>query len=156
MIKFYDIDENYIKFLKTIDTKIPDIDYDSHNKFVCGVVFSIDDIDYYAPVSHFNKEQKTNFPIYNKGKIIATIRFCFMFPVPSDVLTLKDFSEVAKIDKEYANLLNTEYFYCKSHTDEIIKKARSVYAIGCNKKHFLNQNCCDFKKLEKHYTEYKK
>ena len=155
MIKFYDVDVNYINFLKTIDNQIPNINYDSHSKFVCGVVLSINGVNYYAPVSHFNKAQKTNFPIYDKGQIIATIRFCFMFPVVNGVLTLKDFKEVAKTDKSYADLLNTEYTYCKTHLDDILKKANSVYSIGCNKDHFLNHTCCDFKKLEAHYLKYK-
>ena len=38
MIKFYDIDENYVKFLQKIDRQIPNIHYSTNNKFVCGVV----------------------------------------------------------------------------------------------------------------------
>lgn len=38
---------------------------------------------------------------------------------------------------------------------DIKAKALSVYKIGCNKKHRLNYICCDFKKLEEHYMEYK-
>lgn len=38
MLKFYDIDEKYIQFLKTIDSQVPDVKYESNNKFVCGVM----------------------------------------------------------------------------------------------------------------------
>lgn len=154
MIKFYDVDKNYINFLRSIDRQIPKFDYSTHDKFVCGIVLSVGDVNYYAPISHFNKQQKTNFPIYDKGSIISTVRFCFMFPVPSDVLTIKDFKAIAKTDVHYADLLNTEYNYCKSHIDDLLKKANDVYRIGCNKNHFLNHTCCDFKKLEKEYTNY--
>ena len=154
MFKFYDADKGYIDFLKTIDNKIPNIEYGTHNKFVCGIVLSINGINYYAPVSHFNKPQKTNFPIRHKGNIIASIRFCFMFPVISGVLTEKDFGEIAKTDKPYADLLSAEYSYCKMHLEDILKRANKVYDIGCNKSHFLNHTCCDFKKLEKFYLKY--
>ena len=52
MLKFYDIDENYIQFLKTIDRQVPDVKYDSNNKFLCGVVLEINGVKYYAPISH--------------------------------------------------------------------------------------------------------
>lgn len=41
MFRFYDIDTNYIKFLKKIDKQVPDIKYTTTNKFVCGVVLDI-------------------------------------------------------------------------------------------------------------------
>ena len=33
-LKFYNIDINYIKYLKQFDSKIPNIEYENHNKFV--------------------------------------------------------------------------------------------------------------------------
>lgn len=33
MLKFYDIDENYVKYLQSIDRQIPNISYDTNNKF---------------------------------------------------------------------------------------------------------------------------
>ena len=45
MIEFYDIDENYINFLKTFDKQVPNVTYDSNNKFVCGVVLNVNNID---------------------------------------------------------------------------------------------------------------
>ncbi|MBR3295315.1 MAG: type III toxin-antitoxin system ToxN/AbiQ family toxin [Clostridia bacterium] len=38
MIKFYSVDENYIDTLKTVDKQVPNIKYDSNNKFFCGIV----------------------------------------------------------------------------------------------------------------------
>lgn len=154
MIKFYDVDKNYINFLRRIDRQIPDLEYDSHDKFVCGIVLNIGEVNYYAPISHFNIPQKTNFPIYDKGRVISTVRFCFMFPADSIVLSEKNFNKIAQIDQNYANLLNTEYEYCKNNLNELLKRANSVYKIGCNKNHFLNYTCCDFKKLENEYIKY--
>ena len=58
-----------------------------------------------------------------------------MFPAPDNVLTEIKFKEIAKHDAKYANLLQTEYTYCKSQLTEIYNKANSVYKIGCNKNH---------------------
>lgn len=42
----------------------------------------------------------------------------------------------------------------KNNLNELLKRANSVYKIGCNKNHFLNYTCCDFKKLENEYIKY--
>lgn len=154
MIAFYDIDEEYIKFLKSYDKQVPDIKYESNNKFVCGIVLSINGIDYYAPISHLNKKQQTNMVIYDNGRPISTIRFSFMFPALPKSLVKKDFDEIAKTNFQYADLLRAEYSYCSKHEEEIREKAQKVYDIGCNKNHRLNYTCCDFKLLEEHYKEF--
>ena len=155
MLSFYDVDQNYVAFLRKTDKKVPNIQYNSNNKFVCGIVLSINGINYYAPVSHFNKKQQTNFLIYNKDNLpIASVRFSFMFPAKPKVLTKKNFNQIAKINKPYADLLSTEWSYCSAHINVLKAKAMSVYKIGCNKQHILNYTCCDFLKLEKIYANY--
>lgn len=155
MLKFYDIDEKYIKFLKTIDKQVPNVKYDSNNKFVCGVVLNINGVKYYAPISHKTEKQQTSLQIFDNGIPISTIRFSFMIPAFDEVLIQKNFKDISKINQSYASLLQAEYSYCSSHENDIKHKALSVYNIGCNKKHRLNYTCCDFKKLEEHYLEYK-
>ena len=51
MLGFYNIDESYIKYLQGFDAKVPNIGYTAHNKFVCGVVLKINNLDYYVPLS---------------------------------------------------------------------------------------------------------
>lgn len=154
MIKFYDVDKNYVNYLRSLDSQVPELDYLTHDKFVCGIALNVNGIEYYAPISHFNQPQRTNLPIYDKGKIIATIRFCFMFPAKHSELIQKDFKMISTVDPEYANLLNTEYLYCKNNEAELHKKALSVHKIGINKNHPFNYTCCDFKKLEQNYMKY--
>ena len=154
MIKFYDVDKNYINFLKTIDSQIPNIEYEGNNKFVCGIVLTINNINYYAPISHMINRQRTNIQITENGRVLSTIRFSFMFPAMENVLTVKDFSVIAQNNQQYADLLSAEYRFCRTHEAEIYNKALQVYKIGCNKNHVLNYTCCDFKKLEEHYLEY--
>ena len=155
VLKFYDIDKDYINFLKTIDKQVPNIEYASNNKFVCGIVLDINNVKYYAPISHKTEKQQTNLQIFDHGIPISTIRFSFMIPAFDEVLTFKNFKAIAKVDPHYAALLHAEHSYCSSHQDKIRSKALAVYNIGCNKNHRLNYTCCDFKELEKHYLEYK-
>ena len=154
MLRFYDIDVRYANYLRTIDSHIPNFEYDTHSKFVCGVVLNIDGIKYYAPISHNTNSARTSLLIYDNGNPIASIRFSFMFPAFDAVITEKNFASEASVDRNYANLLAKEYAYCNAHKDDIFKKARYVYSIGCNRNHYLSSVCCDFKNLEAAYLSY--
>ena len=52
MIRFYYIDTEYIKYLQQMEPRVPNIQYSEHDKFVCGIVLKIHDMEYYAPISH--------------------------------------------------------------------------------------------------------
>ena len=151
--KFYEVDKDYVAFLKTKDDKIPDISYTTNDKFICGVLFEINDMKYYAPVSSFNKAQKSNILIKSsKGRITSSIRFSFMFPVPDEMLQVKDFS---KEKDHYKRLLLEELTYCNKNAEKIINKAKYIYRVVTEEKNELMQtNCCNFKSLEKACIEY--
>lgn len=147
------LNEKYVKYLQSIDRQIPNISYDSNNKFICGIVLDINGFNYYAPISSNRQKQRTNLPILDKhNRVVATIRFCFMFPVPLSVLTEMNFKLINSTDSKYADLLSIEYNYCTLSEARILAKAKSVYEIGCNKAHKFNYTCCDFKLLEKIIT----
>ena len=68
-LKFYEVDSEYIKYLKENgDDKIPNIDYEKHKKFFCGIVLTINNFNYFAPVSSYNKKAHTVFLIMDKDK----------------------------------------------------------------------------------------
>ena len=51
-LSLYYIDEKYINFLNKIDNKVPQKqNYYKNRKFFCGVVLSVGDNKYFAPVS---------------------------------------------------------------------------------------------------------
>ena len=62
-LNFYTVDQVYVDELQAIEPKVPNVQYEKHNKFVCGILFRIHGFDYFAPVSSFTKQQKTNFII---------------------------------------------------------------------------------------------
>ena len=144
-LKFYDIHKKYISYLKKFDHQIPEIEYDNNSKFFCGIVLEINGFNYYAPITSFNKQQRTNFVILDKGRPISSIRFSFMVPASEPFITLTDFSSKPQ---KYKDLVNAEVKYCNQNITAIYKKAKEVYKIGINKKHPLNHTCCDFKLLE--------
>jgi protein AbiQ len=150
-LKFYDIDENYINYLKTFDRQVPNVHYNKFNKFFCGIVLQVGQYDYFAPITSLTKQQRTNFLIYDKGRAISSIRFSFMIPAFPEVLILKDFN---KQPQSYRDLLNAEIKYCNQSVDKIYKKAKQVYKIGTNRNHPLSYTCCDFNLLEQKSVGY--
>ena len=157
-LKFYEVDSEYIKYLKENgDEKIPNIDYKKHKKFFCGIVLTINNFNYFAPVSSYNKKVHTSFLIMdkdketNKLKPISSLRFSFMFPCPIEYLSQKDFS---KENEKYRNLLRKELRYCNKNREKIKKLANEVYKLGLKEETRKKFNICDFKKLEETYFRY--
>lgn len=157
-LKFYEVDMEYIKYLKENgDDKIPNIEYSKHKKFFCGIVLTINNFNYFAPVSSYTRKVRTSFLIKDKNKenkqlmAISSLRFSFMFPCPIEYLNQKDFS---KEDTKYQILLRKELHYCNINREKIKKLANEVYKLGLNEETRNKFNICDFKKLEEKCLEY--
>ncbi|MDY3368006.1 type III toxin-antitoxin system ToxN/AbiQ family toxin [Zhenhengia yiwuensis] len=159
-LKFYDVNKKYLDYLRAVDSQVPHQTYEKNAKFFIGIVLDIDGKNYFAPVSSYNKKDRTNLIIKSenkktgKTKDISSIRFSFMIPVPESELIVKDIN--AEPDEKYKNLLRDEYRFCTKHKQEIADLANTVYGWGTDTKHWLNHCCCDFKKLEQAMEEYMK
>ena len=147
--KFYEIDKDYIKYLKIFDDKVPNVEYDTNNKFLCGIIFKKNDFYFFVPVSSFKIKQQTNFLIKNDNNVVGSLRFCFMIPIPisqfKKILWEKDFE---KENEKYKNLLNKELQFVNSNKIEIIEHAKRVYNLANKQIAFYTKNCCNFALLE--------
>ncbi|VYU68152.1 type III toxin-antitoxin system ToxN/AbiQ family toxin [Clostridium butyricum] len=166
-LKFYTVDKKYLDFLQAKEkeergfTKVPNHDYDTNEKFVCGVVFDINNRKYYAPVSSYKKKQDENILIKDKhGDVKSSIRFNYMFPVPDEYLKYKDFNiKPDGVDNEKylkdKSLWEIEYDFCKKNETKILNKAKQTYKKVTKKlKPSLIENSCDFILLERAMDEY--
>ena len=149
-ISFYYVDDEYIKYLKNVEiaergfTTIPNMEYHVHDKFVYGIVMTINYVDYYVPFSHYDKQQEDNILIivdyHKKKKVAGSLRFNYMFPVPKRCLTPVDFSVFEK-DREI--LLRKEYKSCLSMLSRIQKRAIKTYnrVIEGNDDELIKNSC---------------
>lgn len=147
-LNFYSVDPGYVTELQAVDPKVPNIHYETHEKFACGVLFEIEGHEYFAPISSFKRQQRTNFIIKNsKGRPVGCIRFSFMFPIPKDLQAIKDFSAE---DQKRKRLLIEELAYCNKHARRIKSKALHVYRTATSGENaHMAAVCCDFKALER-------
>lgn len=158
MLKFYEVDAGYIEYLRKYgDDKIPNINYEKHKKFFCGIVLNINEFNYFAPVSSYNQKRHTTFLIMDKDrqsgtlKAISSLRFSFMFPCPMKYLKIKDFS---KEENKYRILLRKELQYCNANVEKIYKLANDIYKLGLKENTRKKFNICDFRKLEEICMQY--
>ena len=159
---FYYANEDYVDFLQTYEkdkrgfTRVPNIKYNTHKKFIFGSVLTINDFKYYVPISSKIKKGEGNLLIRtddNGRNIKGTMRFLFMFPIPDNMISLLKINEVADI--RYKALLQKEYEFCKKNSKAITKKALNVYKkVTSGKFETLSHSSCDFKILEDAYAEF--
>lgn len=158
-LKFYTVDESYLDYLRENgDKKVPKHDYENV-KFYTGVVFEINNYSYFAPISSFKVQQKTNHLIWvqdnnckNGIRVSSSVRCCYMVPVPEQLLEVMNINNYQNVKAR--GLIRKELKWCKDHSREINKLAHTVYSWGANRNSPLSKNCCDFKKLEQAYDIY--
>lgn len=172
---FYNVLDDYIEYLRAIDTKVSFNKPDEHTRPYVGFVISLNDnVKYLVPLSskirktnavttiipnRFTKDQLDSGEYKEFPQKIATIKFNCMIPIFKDVIKRINLEEIA-INIEgtnYKNLLLKEIEYCKENKDRIVKKAEKTYGIYKDNKPYMKSivdSCCDFKLLEKKCKEY--
>lgn len=160
--KIVKIDYKYCDYLRMFDSKVP---YNAGSKelrpFV-GVLFMIDDMEYFAPLSSPKPKHKIIKNVIDiikiKGGVYGVINFNNMIPVTPSNYTLYDLDPKGKTYKELKqiNLINNQLRWMNNNKDEILNKARFLYKLYANKNlanNVLNR-CCNFQLLEEKCKEF--
>lgn len=160
-MKFYHIADEYIEFLKSYDSKVPENKNESRP--YVGVVLEINGVKYYAPFSSpKNKHKKMhNGKDFRKiaNGLYGAINFNNMIPVVDEALKYIDIGKVE--DERYRNLLNHQYQAILSDSKQIEKTAEALHTLifkndaelsAYDKK--VKLRCCDLRLLEQVYSEY--
>lgn len=134
-LKFYIVPNSYVDYLQKAEiqkrgfSRVPNLDYgeDHKQKFVCGIVLNINNINYFAPTTSYKVKKPDNFLILNSNgdKVVSSLRFNYMFPVPMEILTLYSFKTIS--DVKYRTLVQQEYRYCVDNQEDIRKSAYRTY-----------------------------
>ncbi|MGN9018351.1 type III toxin-antitoxin system ToxN/AbiQ family toxin [Lachnospiraceae bacterium HCP1S3_C3] len=165
-MKWIIVDENYLDYLRSIESRIPKTDYGSDRyKPFFGVLFETNNLYYVTQVSHPQKrhqkmkQQKDFFKLYdpdNPTRLIAVVNLNYMFPIPKEythdfekkkIDTYRTFkSEQAK--SKYIDLLDTELKVINSLN--LGEKALYIYKLKYDKpQDSLSKRCIDFKDMER-------
>lgn len=162
-LNFYTVSSDYVKFLQKEElhkrgfTRVPNLEYgkDRKQKFFCGIVLQVNEMDYYVPVSSYKKRKKDNFLIYIDGHAVSSLRFNYMFPVPRNLVKIRPIT--LEPDEKYRTLLSKELRYCVNNQDTIRRLAQRTYKRVLEAKdQGLVCNSCDFLLLEEKCISYMK
>lgn len=161
-MKLYNVEDDYVDFLKTFDSKVPDNKIEKR-PFV-GVVFTISGYNFFAPLSspklkHCGMSNAADFHKINGGSQGA-INFNNMIPIPNSELILIDIDSIT--DKNYKNLLNSQLRFINSVQEVLKKKAEKLYRlvgsddrILSNNQIKIKQRCINFGLLQEKMKEFK-
>lgn len=170
-VYFYYISPDYIEHLKAIEHKkrgftcVPNVQYGLSKKFTYGAVMNINGINYFVPVSSYNKQQKDLMLLKDKkdNKVLGSLRFNYMIPVPLQCVKKVD---INSLDENKKVKTSKELAFCRRNRDAIPRKAavtyervnRNIQAFNSGDKKLLDEdlykNSCDFKLLENAYIIY--
>lgn len=160
MISFYEINDDYIDYLRQFDKKIlstKDGDRKYSRKYI-GIMLHNRNYKYFIPLSSYKPE--TYDRMYESKSLkkignMAVLRINNMIPVIDEVIHRVDFNTIS--DPNYRYLLLSEYRIIKSREKEIRMDARIVYYYRLNNKNKgkgLYNLCCDYLLLEEKSTMY--
>ncbi len=153
-LKFYNIDDEYIKYLYQFDKKVP---YNKNSKRpYIGIVLEIRGTKYFAPMfspKQQHSKYKANATHINIDNNLGMIKLNNMIPVNEKDLRLIEFNKIQ--DKKYRNLLIQQNNFIQLNTDKIRDMANKLYEfVIVDKKEFFIQLSCDFELLEQKSKEY--
>lgn len=148
MMKIVQIDDCYIEELAK---QFPHVMFSkrfhrTHTRKYVGVVFSVDEHNYYVPFSSPKKSDYTQEGVIKTDdlfcarmveddgvgdkKLLGTLRFNNMIPVP--MLFVEGYSIDNESDLKYADVLAAEWKWINKNQEYICEKAKKIYAFKNN------------------------
>lgn len=157
-MKLYYVDEDYINELRNIDNKVL---LNKSTRPYLGVVLSINNLNYFVPLSSPKENKKVNnqlsiklFEVNNSENRLGYLLFLNMIPVPDKHLAKIDMKHIKKHDLEYYKLLTNQLIFIRQENERILNKAQKVYNNAVIKKvPFISSICVDYLALEKFATD---
>ena len=159
MLKLYNIDNNYLNYLRTYDNRV--IKNHGIDRPYVGIILKVTIrgkiIKYFAPLSspkpkHLTMKNTIDFIKIGNGKYGA-INLNNMIPLASHHATLIDINKVNP--PSYKNLLTNQITWIRSNQNTIITKAKDLHNKMIADNSTLNKfeirvksRCCDFLLLE--------
>lgn len=156
------LDTDYCNYLRKFDEKVPYNYNEKELRPFIGILFSINDLMYFAPLSspkpkHQNLKSKLDFLKIKNGELGA-INFNNMLPVTSKNIIKLDLDKEAltKSEEKYTKLLKEQLYWLNRNSDKLYGRSKKLYDKYSNGT--LNKNivkrCCNFKLLEDKCREY--
>lgn len=158
------ISSDYCNYLRKFDNKVSYNFANKESRPFVGVLFEINKLKYFAPLSspkpkHVTMKNQIDFYKINNGKL-GVINFNNMIPVIEGCYNIIDLSKskssILKRDKVYYILLDKQLRWLIRNGNNINKKAKLLYdkKLSDTLNSSISSRCCNFKLLEIKCNEY--
>jgi protein AbiQ len=170
-LKWYIADKEYVNYLRQFDKKVENIDYNTKLKPYIGILITINEFNYYVPISsakekHYKIREGMDFiKIMQDDKIVGVLNLNNMIPISDDnvkALKYKDIENYREFinSKEktlYISFLSFELDLINNKVEKIKNSAIKLYNEKLkNPNSNVSKRCCDFKLLEEKSKLYNK
>lgn len=167
-LNLYSISDKYIRYLRQFDNRIYDNKEDIRTQIrkYLGIVLTINDFNYYIPMSSpkksdyldienksIRKDTKTIIRMHDGDRLYGTLRISNMIPVP--ITELEPYIISSENDFKYKEVILGELRYINNNSDKIVKYAKIVYNQKINNIDIgYIKNTVNFKLLEEKLKEW--
>ena len=161
-LKLVKVDTEYCDYLRKFDNKVSYNKYEKELRPFIGVLFTIKNIEYFAPLSspkpkHLKMRNTVDFFKIKNGELGA-INFNNMIPVKENNYMLIDLDKKTKTkeEKKYQKLLKEQLAWLNENYIQVKNKSFKLYNLYNTNRLSKNimDRCCNFKLLEKKCIEY--
>ena len=158
------LDTDYCNYLREFDEKVPYNYNEKELRPFIGVLFTIDSLMYFAPLSspkpkHQKLKSKLDFLKIDNGKLGA-INFNNMLPVTDKNIIKLDLDKecLTKSEEKYTKLLKEQIYWLNRNDEKLFLRSKKLYDKYINGTLDKNiaKRCCNFKLLEVKCREYNK
>jgi len=161
-MRFYNLTNEYVSFLKNWDSKVPD--NKNEKRPYVGTVLELSGVKYFAPITspkekHRHMKNSKDFRKINEGKYGA-INLNNMIPVVASALIDIDIPNLQ--DKKYMRLLQDQYSYIRADQEQIRTAALRLHTLVFTDDQKLStfdlrvkNRCCNLPVLENAALKYK-
>ena len=163
-LKIVRIDSNYCDFLRKYDNRVIYNKNDKELRPFIGILFTIDDYEYFAPLSSpkpKHKKMKNTLDFFKiKDGELGAVNFNNMIPVKEKNYFLINLNEkVTTIEEmKYQKMLREQLLWLNANYYQIKNKSMKLYNLYNNGRlpENIKSRCCNFKLLEEKSEEYNK
>ena len=162
-LKIVRVSSDYCDYLREFDDKVSYNKYEKELRPFIGILFKIDECEYFAPLSspkEKHKKMKNTVDFFKiKNGELGAVNFNNMIPVNKnnyslvelnkETLTMSEF-KYQKLLKEQLEWLNANYYQVRNKSFKLY----NLYNDGKLPENIMKR-CCDFKLLEQKCNQYK-
>lgn len=161
-LKIVRVDSDYCDYLRKFDNKVSYNKNEKELRPFIGILFKIDTMEYFAPLSspklkHKKMRNMVDFFKIQDGELGA-VNFNNMIPVKKNNYAIVDLNKEALTNSEfkYQKLLKEQLDWLNANYHQVKNKSFKLYELYNSEKipKNIKDRCCNFKLLEDKCKEY--